>query len=46
MELFQQSLATYQHPHEIHFVDEFPRTALGKINKSELRTMQSDAGNT
>jgi fatty-acyl-CoA synthase len=42
MALFKQSLATYQHPREIHFIDEFPRTALGKINKSELRTMQNN----
>jgi fatty-acyl-CoA synthase len=38
MALFEQSLATYQHPREVHFIDDFPRTALGKINKSELRT--------
>ena len=36
--LFEQSLATYQHPREVHFIDAFPKNAMGKINKSELRT--------
>jgi fatty-acyl-CoA synthase len=43
MGLFAENLATYQHPHEIIFVDDLPRTALGKVNKSELRNKLSSA---
>jgi fatty-acyl-CoA synthase len=34
--LFEGRLARYQHPKHVLFVDEFPRTALGKIQKVEL----------
>nr|WP_255426682.1 class I adenylate-forming enzyme family protein [Pseudonocardia sp. C8] len=30
-------LARFKVPHEIHVVDEFPRTSIGKIRKNELR---------
>jgi len=30
-------LARYKHPHEVIFVDELPRNALGKVRKFELR---------
>ncbi len=33
----QGRLAKYKIPKEVHFVDEFPRTASGKIRKNELR---------
>lgn len=34
--LFERRLAAYQHPKHVVFLDEFPRTALGKIQKAEL----------
>lgn len=34
--LFEGRLASYQHPKEIIFLESFPRTALGKIQKSEV----------
>ena len=37
--LFQGKLATYQYPQEILFVDSFPRTSLGKIQKTEVGQM-------
>ncbi len=30
-------IAEYQHPREVEFVDELPRTASGKIKKYQLR---------
>ncbi|WP_153505639.1 class I adenylate-forming enzyme family protein [Cumulibacter manganitolerans] len=32
-----ESLARFKVPHEVHVVDEFPRTSIGKIRKNELR---------
>ncbi|NKB56614.1 MAG: AMP-binding protein [Alphaproteobacteria bacterium] len=37
--LFVGRLAVYQHPHHVAFMDSLPRTGLGKIEKSTLRTM-------
>jgi len=37
--LFQGRLASYQYPQEIIFVDSFPRTSLGKIQKTEVGQM-------
>ena len=37
--LFRDRLATYQHPREIFFVESFPRTSLGKIQKTEVGRM-------
>ncbi|MFV2031450.1 MAG: class I adenylate-forming enzyme family protein [Gammaproteobacteria bacterium] len=34
--LFQGRVARYQYPQEIVFVDSFPRTSLGKIQKTEV----------
>ncbi|MBX6377268.1 MAG: long-chain-fatty-acid--CoA ligase [Clostridia bacterium] len=39
----RQRLAPYKVPRELHFVDEFPRTATGKIRKVDLR---AQAGRT
>ncbi|WP_194291477.1 class I adenylate-forming enzyme family protein [Cumulibacter manganitolerans] len=36
------SLARFKVPHEVHFVDEFPRTSIGKIRKNELRDKAKD----
>jgi indoleacetate---CoA ligase len=36
--LFQGRLARYKHPREVKFLDELPRSALGKILKEEVRT--------
>jgi acyl-coenzyme A synthetase/AMP-(fatty) acid ligase len=32
-----QSLAHFKVPHEVHVVDDMPRTSIGKIRKNELR---------
>ena len=32
-----QSLARFKVPHDVHVVDDFPRTSIGKIRKAELR---------
>jgi crotonobetaine/carnitine-CoA ligase len=32
-----ESLARFKVPHEVHVVDDMPRTSIGKIRKSELR---------
>ncbi|WP_276258945.1 AMP-binding protein [Haloglomus litoreum] len=36
-EYAEENLASFKIPEEIEFVDEFPRTSIGKIEKSELR---------
>ena len=35
-QLFENRLADYQRPKEVIFVESFPRTALGKIQKNEV----------
>ena len=35
--LFKGRLASYQHPHDVVFMDTLPRTAVGKVRKPELR---------
>ena len=43
MHLFAGKLADYQLPRDILFVDSFPRTSLGKIQKSEVeRTVRTE----
>ena len=37
VEWCKASLLRYQHPHEIVYVDDFPRTATGKIQRFKLR---------
>ena len=37
--LFKGRLASYQHPHDILFMESIPRTPLGKIQKSALRQL-------
>ena len=37
MALFQDRLAKVKWPREVVFADELPRTALGKVQKGELR---------
>lgn len=37
--LFADRLARYKHPRRIVFVDQLPRNALGKVQKSELRKL-------
>lgn len=41
--LFVGRLAEYQHPKHVIFMDEFPRTSLGKIQKAELARLVRDA---
>ncbi len=36
MRLFDGKLARFKHPRRVLFVDSLPRTALGKVQKSEL----------
>jgi long-chain acyl-CoA synthetase len=35
------NLAEYKHPREVEFVDEFPRTTTGKVQKFELREKEA-----
>ena len=35
-DLFKQRLAAYQYPRDVIFVESFPRTSLGKIQKTEV----------
>ena len=35
--LFDGRLASYQHPQDIIFMDDLPRTAVGKVQKPRLR---------
>ncbi len=35
-DLFKERLATYQYPRDVIFVESFPRTSLGKIQKTEV----------
>jgi fatty-acyl-CoA synthase len=36
--LFEGRLARYKHPRDVVFIDTLPKTALGKVQKAELRT--------
>ena len=36
-EMFEGRLASYQHPKDVLFLDSLPHTALGKVDKYELR---------
>lgn len=42
--LFAGRLARYKHPKHVVFVDDFPRNALGKIQKFELRKRHREVG--
>ena len=35
--LFKDRLARYKHPHRVLFMDALPKTAMGKVQKFELR---------
>jgi fatty-acyl-CoA synthase len=37
MALFEDRLARYKHPHRVLFMDSLPKTAMGKVQKFELR---------
>ena len=37
--LLEGRLASYQHPQDVLFMDSFPHTALGKVQKPELCQM-------
>lgn len=39
MALFQGRLARYKHPREVHLVTSLPRTALGKVQRSQVLKM-------
>lgn len=41
--LFAGSIADYKHPRAVVFVPALPRNALGKVQKSRLRTVAADA---
>ena len=36
MQLFDGKLARFKHPRRVLFMDSLPKTALGKVQKSEL----------
>jgi acetyl-CoA synthetase len=38
----KKNLAFYQYPREVEFINEFPKTTSGKINRSELKRMEID----
>jgi acyl-coenzyme A synthetase/AMP-(fatty) acid ligase len=40
-QLLSQNLAKYKIPKEITFLDELPRNAMGKIQKSEIKDLLS-----
>lgn len=42
MGLLDGRLASYQRPQDVVFMDSFPRTAVGKVQKPELRRIVSD----
>ena len=43
--LFENRLASYQHPKYVVFMDDFPRTSLGKVQRVELtRTVREQVG--
>ena len=35
--LFQDRLARYKHPRQVRFMDQLPKTAMGKVQKFELK---------
>ena len=39
LRLFEGRLARFKHPKAVFWVDQLPRTALGKVRKHEVRTM-------
>ena len=39
--LFRGRIARYKHPREVHFMQELPRTALGKLKKDDIRAAVS-----
>ena len=43
-ELVRRSLASYDVPREIEFVDELPLTVTGKIRRAELRRLEAERG--
>jgi len=38
LDRFQGQLARYKHPHAVHFFEQLPRNAMGKVLKFELRS--------
>jgi acyl-CoA synthetase (AMP-forming)/AMP-acid ligase II len=41
-QLFHGVLAEYKHPRDLFFVDELPKSALGKVQRSVLRAWRTD----
>ena len=39
----REQLAAYKVPATVHLLDDFPRTAAGKVRKPDLRKMWDDA---
>jgi len=37
LELFRGRIARYKHPREVRFLDQLPRSALGKVQKENIR---------
>jgi acyl-coenzyme A synthetase/AMP-(fatty) acid ligase len=40
----REHLRRYEYPHIVAFVDDFPRTATGKIQRYKLREAEMEAG--
>jgi fatty-acyl-CoA synthase len=38
----RENLAPYKAPREVHFVEELPRTATGKVMKHELHRIEAE----
>ncbi len=43
MALLDGRIARYKHPRQMLFVDELPKTALGKVRKEDVRRLVSRA---
>jgi fatty-acyl-CoA synthase len=43
LELLEGRIARYKHPKEVVFVDQLPKTALGKVRKEEVRNLIAHA---
>ncbi len=44
LSVFQDRLARFKHPHDVIFVNQLPRNAMGKVLRYKLRSMVKDTG--